>query len=223
MKKYPMPFTRIEVAIQSLVDGRLCTLLVRREEAPHQGFWAIPGGVVRIDIDADLEDAAQRITQERLGVRLPYLKQLTAVGSRDRDPRAPWALSVVYRALIPVASIAPAPGKRVEELRWAPAEEFDRGQALAFDHQDLIRAAIAATRVEADGLRLPAGFLPATFTLTELQTLCEQLAGRALDKSSFRRKLRDRSLVVPVQGEFREGKKNRPAAIYRLNRKKEKE
>lgn len=56
---------------------------------------------------------------------------------------------------------------------------------------------------------------PATFTLTELQTLCEQLAGRALDKSSFRRKLRDRELVEAVEGEFVRGA-NRPALLYSL-------
>ena len=74
---------------------------------------------------------------------------------------------------------------------------------------------MTATQNEADELKLPAGFLPDTFTLTELQLLCEQLAGRALDKSSFRRKLRDRLLVEPVEGKFIGGA-NRPALLYRL-------
>jgi 8-oxo-dGTP diphosphatase len=75
--------------------------------------------------------------------------------------------------------------------------------------------AIKATQKEADELKLPIGFLPDTFTLTELQTLCEQLAGRELDKSSFRRKLKDRRMVEPVTGEFVRGR-NRPALLYRL-------
>lgn len=215
MKNYPMPFTRVEIAIQSLVDGQLCTLLIRRKEAPYKGFWAMPGGVVRIDLDSDLEDATQRVTQERLGVRLPYLKQLTTVGSKSRDPRSPWALSVVYRALIPIESIAPQPGKRIEEIRWVSLSELDREGEMAFDHHDLISTAITATQNEAEELNLPIGFLPDTFTLTELQSLCEQLAGRALDKSSFRRKLKDRLLVEPVEGKF-VGGANRPALLYRL-------
>ena len=215
MKKYQMPFTRVEVAIQSLAGGQLCTLLIRRKEEPYKDLWAMPGGVVRIDLDEDLEDAAQRVTQERLGVRLPYLKQLTTVGSKSRDPRSPWALSVVYRALIPFESIAPQPGKRIEEIRWVPLAGFDQLGEIAFDHHDLISTAMTATQNEADELKLPAGFLPDTFTLTELQLLCEQLAGRALDKSSFRRKLRDRLLVEPVEGKFIGGA-NRPALLYRL-------
>ena len=215
MKNYPMPFTRVEIAIQSLVGGQLSTLLIKRKEAPFKGLWAMPGGVVRIDLDEDLEDAAQRVTQERLGVQLPFIKQLITVGSKSRDPRSPWALSVVYRALIPIESIAPQPGKRIEEIRWAALSGLDQEGEMAFDHHDLISTAITATQNEAEELNLPIGFLPDTFTLTELQFLCEQLAGRALDKSSFRRKLKDRLLVEPVEGKF-VGGANRPALLYRL-------
>jgi hypothetical protein len=64
-------------------------------------------------------------------------------------------------------------------------------------------------------LDLPGGFTPATFTLGELQALCEQMLGERLDKSSFRRRLADRDLVEPVEGEMRTGA-NRPAQVFRL-------
>jgi hypothetical protein len=57
--------------------------------------------------------------------------------------------------------------------------------------------------------------LPETFTLGELQLTCEQILGRGLDKSSFRRKLAERELVEAVEGEMRGGA-NRPAQVYRL-------
>ncbi|MCU0837041.1 MAG: NUDIX domain-containing protein [Chromatiaceae bacterium] len=60
MKQYPMPFTRVEIAVLSVVDGRLCVLLARRAEEPHAGKWALPGGVLRIDLDGSLDAAAQR-------------------------------------------------------------------------------------------------------------------------------------------------------------------
>lgn len=47
------------------------------------------------------------------------------------------------------------------------------------------------------------------------QSCCEQLLGRRLDKSSFRRKLADRNLIEPVAGGMRTGA-NRPAQIYQL-------
>ncbi len=211
---HPMPFTRIELVVMSIVDGGLSVLLGKRAGPPHKGKWALPGGVLRIDLDRDLETAAQRIAGERLGVTLPYLRQLLTVGSKNRDSRAPWALSVAYRALIPVDAIDPQAGKRLEAIRWCPIDEAAEDSKLAFDHADLIRSAAEATRAEFERLELPFGFLPEAFTLGELQTCCEAFLGRRLDKSSFRRKLDERELLETLPGEMRTGA-FRPAQLYR--------
>lgn len=209
-----MPFTRIELAIMSIVDGGLAVLLGKRAGPPHKGKWALPGGVLRIDLDRDLESAAQRVAGERLDVTLPYLRQLLAVGSKNRDSRAPWALSVGYRALIPVEAIDPQAGKRLEAIRWCPIDEAAEDSKLAFDHADLIRSAADATRAEIERIELPFGFLPEAFTLGELQSCCEAFLGRRLDKSSFRRKLDERELLETLPGEMRTGA-FRPAQLYR--------
>jgi len=85
IKSYPMPFTRLELCILSVVERELCVLLGKREEEPAKGLWAMPGGVLRIDLDKTLEEAAQRVSEERIDVRLPYLKQQCAVGGPGRD------------------------------------------------------------------------------------------------------------------------------------------
>lgn len=215
---HEMPFTRVELAVLSLVDGRLCVLLGRRAQAPYAGKWALPGGVLRIDLDEDLDAAAQRIALERLQTNLPFLRQMVAVGSKKRDKdRAPWALAIVYRALLPFDAFKPKAGKRLEELRWFAVEEVERDHQLAFDHGSLVARAAEETRHETADLVLPAGFLPDQFTLGELQATCEQILGHPIDKSSFRRKLDSRKLVEPVVGEMRSGAANRPAQIYRLS------
>ena len=213
-KRHPMPFTRLEIAVLSVVDGALQVLLARRAEAPHAGKWALPGGALRIDLDASLDAAAARVMRERVGLALPFLRQLGAAGGPTRDPRAPWALSVVYRALVPYDAVAPVAGKRIEALAWRPVADAASG-GLAFDHSQLVARAVDATRAEVDRLELPVGFVPARFTLGELQLCCEQVLGRPLDKSSFRRKLADRALVEPVAGEMRTGAW-RPAQVYRM-------
>lgn len=210
---HPMPFVRIELAVLSIVEGQLSVLLGKRTGEPHVGKWALPGGVLRIDLDRDLDDAAQRVATERLGTTVPFLRQLTAVGSKARDPRAPWALSIAYRALLPLDSISPAAGKRLEALDWRAADAAALDTALAFDHGELIARAVAETRREVDEMQLPFDFLPAQFTLGELQQFCESLLGRRLDKSSFRRKLDDRGLVEAVPGAMKGGA-YRPAQLY---------
>lgn len=214
VRKHAMPFTRVEVAVMALVDGGLQVLLARRAEAPHAGAWALPGGVLRIDLDGNLDDAARRVMRERLGVDLPFLRQIQAVGGPTRDPRAPWALSLVYRALTQPIDIQVKPGKRVSELRWFPVDEAAANPKLAFDHAALIAKSVQVTRDEVEDLKLPFEFLPEAFTLGELQACCEQILGRRLHKASFRRRLADRGLVEAIPGEARGGA-NRPAQLFR--------
>ena len=211
-----MPFTRVEVVVLTVVEGVLMVLLARRSEEPCAGAWALPGGVLRIDLDSSLDEAAYRIIRERLGtLARPFLRQQCATGGPDRDPRAPWTLAIAYRALVVGADFLVNPGKRIEELAWRPASEAAQDGKLAFDHAVLIGQAVVETRAEVERLKLPREFLPEAFSLGELQALCETLTGRRLDKSSFRRRLREADVLEPVSGAMRTGA-FRPAQLYRL-------
>lgn len=211
---HPMPFTRVELAAFAVEDGRLQVLLGRRAQAPHAGRWALPGGAIRIDLDADLDAACQRVAQERLRVALPGPRQVLAVGGRRRDPRAPWALSVVYRAMVRPQALQAVAGKRLTGLQWRDVASLaDVG--LAFDHTELVELAVRQLREQVAALRFPAGLLEETFTLAELQSASESVLGQRLDKSSFRRRLDAAGAVRAIPDAMRTGP-NRPAQLYRL-------
>ena len=210
-----MPFVRLELAVLSVHGGALKVLLGKRTQAPHAGKWALPGGVLRVDLDHDLAATAQRVAMERLGVALPGCTQLCTVGHKDRDPRAPWAMSVVYRSLLQIESIDATPGKRLEALRWVQADEAMRDTTLAFDHAVLVRRAVEVTQLEVRALQFQAGLLPQQFTLAELQAAAEVVLATKLDKSSFRRRLDDAGAVVAVPGAMRTGA-FRPAQLYEI-------
>lgn len=214
-KPYPMPFVRIELAVLAVAEGELRVLLGRRAEAPYAGRWALPGGVLRIDLDDDLDAACRRIAGERLGVALPVISQIGAFGGRSRDPRAPWALSVAYRCTLQAASLAAAPGKRLEALKWVAATAAAADASLAFDHAQLVASAIEALRRDVAALRFPAGLMPEQFTLGELQAASEAVLGRSIDKSSFRRRLDDAACVEALKGAMRTGP-FRPARVFRF-------
>ena len=197
-----------------MVDGSLQVLLTKRGEAPFAGKWALLGGVLRIDLDQTLDAGAKRVTLEGLGIALPDLVQLCAVGGAKRDPRAPWALSVVYRVFVTIDAVQAIASKRVEALEWRDVSQAV-SDPLAFDHAQLVRRAVGITREEVEGMIMPRGLLVEEFTLTELQETCEHVLGHPIDKSSFRRKLADRSLVEPVDGAMRAGA-FRTAQLYRL-------
>lgn len=212
---HPMPFTRIELVVLAVEGGRLQVMLGRRTGAPHAGRWALPGGVIRIDLDADLDAACQRVAHERLGVSLVGAQQVMTVGGRKRDPRAPWALSVVYRAMARPAAMAAVAGKRLSELCWLDAAAASNDSTIAFDHAELVRGSVEQLRDQVAALQFPMGLLDDTFTLAELQAASEAVMARPLDKSSFRRRLDAAAVLEPVTGELRTGP-FRPAQVYRL-------
>lgn len=213
--KHPMPFVRLDLVMLAVKDGCLQVLLSHRKEAPFKGQWGLPGGALRIDLDASLEGGAQRVANERLGRTLPNLSQVGAVGGANRDPRAPWAMSLVYRSLVQ-ADIETTPGKRVLALQWRAIDDIYESKDLAFDHAQLVAQAVQATRQEIRDLRFPAGWVPEVFTLGELQSLSEAVLGTALDKVTFRRRIEVSGVAVAVDGKMRSGGAHRPAQLYQF-------
>lgn len=214
-KRYPMPFVRMELVVLAVRDGVLYVLLSHRKEAPHKGKWGLPGGVLRIDMDVSLEAGAQRVATERLGRTLPNLEQVAAVGGAKRDPRAPWAMSVVYRSLVQ-PDIETTPGKRVQALAWRPVVDMVEASDLAFDHAALVAQAFESVGREVRELRFPPGWMPDEFTLGELQAMSEVVLGSALDKVTFRRRIENTQAVQALEGKMRQGGAHRPAQLYRL-------
>jgi 8-oxo-dGTP diphosphatase len=215
-KNHTMPFVRLELVVLSVIDGVLNVLLSHRKEEPHKGAWGLPGGVLRIDADASLELGAQRVAAERLGRELPNLSQVISVGGAERDPRAPWALSIVYRCLVP-NTLETSPGKRVEALAWQPCSKLASKGNLAFDHAQLIALAVASTQSEIRVLRYPTGWMSEAFTLGELQAMSEAVIGAPLDKVTFRRRIEVAGVAQPIEGKTKMMGAHRPAQLYALN------
>lgn len=214
-KQHPMPFVRVELVVLCVVGDRLHVLLSHREGAPYKGKWGLPGGVLRIDLDGSLEAAAQRVAQERLNMSLPNLDQVAAVGGADRDPRAPWAMSVVYRSLVQ-ADLGATPGKRVQALAWRNVTDVMQAPDLAFDHASLVAKAVEETRREVRELRFQTGWLPEEFTLSELQALSEAVLAGPLDKVTFRRRIVASGCAFALEGKMKMSGAHRPAQLYSL-------
>jgi 8-oxo-dGTP diphosphatase len=183
------PLVTVDVVIFTVIDERLQVLLVRRPDAtaePFPGRWALPGGFVDVARDATLVDCARRKLQDKTGVAAPYLEQLGSWGGADRDPRG-WSATHAYFALVP----APDPAARgAAESAWFAADEAAR-KRLAFDHGAILAAALERLRGKVEYTSLPAFLLPEPFTLPELQRTYEQVLGRPLDKSAFRKRMLD--------------------------------
>jgi ADP-ribose pyrophosphatase YjhB (NUDIX family) len=211
--EFPRPLATVDLAIFTVRDDALQVLLARRAEAPFEGSWGLPGGIVDVTEDTDLEACARRKLREKTGLAAPYLEQLGSWGNRRRDPRG-WSVTNVYFALMPSEGVRLTPGANTSEVRWTPVTDDGVDDRLAFDHGELLAAAIERLRSKVEYTSLPAYLLPDEFTLGELQRAYEIVLGRPVEKSAFRTRVRSASLVVEVP-RMRTGP-NRPAQLYRL-------
>ncbi len=205
------PIVNTDVALFTLIDARLRVLLIRRANRPDPGGWALPGGIIKPDVDASLEEAALRMLATKTRVSVPHLEQVATYSGPHRDPRG-WSVSTLFFALLPCDQVPAVAGSKTEAIDWANPERPAR--RLSFDHDRMLAEALAALRGKVAQAALPLHLLPKRFTLTELQHACEAILGRPLDKSSFRRQLKTVRDLVPVKGAFVRGPQ-RPAQVYR--------
>ena len=212
---FPLPYTTVDIVIFTVRDSVLEVLLVKRPADSREPFpsrWALPGGFVNIDLDVDLLACARRKLQEKTGVVSPYLEQLGSWGGRDRDPRG-WSATHVYFALIPGDELELRHGANAADVSWMAVDRALKTR-LAFDHSELLLAAVERLRSKVEYTSLPAFLLREPFTLPQLQHMYEVVLGRPVDKSGFRTRMLSAGFLA--EAGHVEGSSNRPAMGYRL-------
>ncbi|RJF86815.1 NUDIX domain-containing protein [Oleomonas cavernae] len=211
---YPAPHVTVDLVIFTVRDEQLHVLLMKRGAPPHKGLWALPGGYIHPEEDLDLDATARRILLEKAGIETPYLEQLQGFGSATRDPRG-WTATFTYFALISSETLALRQGANAEKVAWRTISGYGAAPGLAFDHDQILTAAVTRLRSKVEYTSLPVHLLPTKFTLTDLQRIYEQILARPMDKSAFRKRIAREDFLEPVEGEMRRAS-NRPAQIYRL-------
>jgi len=201
----------VDVALMTLKGDQLMVALKRRDHEPYPDVFALPGGVVRPGEDATLEETAERVLQQKMGIKSPYLEQLITKGDAVRDPRG-WSMSVSYYALVPLDVIEKT---HFQDIRLA---DVDKKMILPFDHMRIVQSAVARLRNKSQYSSLPCHLAGETFTLPQLQKIYEAVMGVARNKSHFRKKIEEMGMLEEVKGQSTQGAANRPAQIYRLKK-----
>lgn len=216
----------VDVALLTVLDGRLCTLGLRRGEHPFRGRVVLPGGFVRPE--ESLDQAALRVLAGKVGIERLFVEQLYTFGEPDRDPRTR-VVSVAYYALVDAERFHAARRARAElvlanvQVPWAgetggpvTLEDPDgRALAVGFDHDAILGTAVKRLRGKLNYAPIGFQLLPDEFTLADLQRVHEVILGHDLNKDSFRRRMLA-SGVLEATGRHVQGVGHRPPELYRF-------
>lgn len=225
---FERPSVTVDVALLSVVDGALFTLLVQRAEHPFKGKWSLPGGFVRLD--ESLDAAARRVLAAKGALDGVFLEQLYSFGDPQRDPRMR-VIAVAYYALVDRRRFEAATRDDLVIGRIDVPWEGETGGAvdvllerdgktadLAFDHAEILGTAVKRIRGKLDYTPIGFQLLGDTFTLLELQRVHETVLGRPLNKDSFRRRMLA-SGQLESAGEMQRHVDHRPAELYRFTKR----
>ncbi|NHZ83491.1 NUDIX domain-containing protein [Massilia sp. CCM 8695] len=211
---FDVPLTSVDLVIFTVREQALHVLLVQRGAHPAKGQWALPGGFIDVRRDVDLDATALRKLREKTGVSAPYLEQLQGFGSSTRDPRG-WSATFAYFALIGSDQIELQHGAGADAACWHSISEHGADIDLAFDHAMIVATAVQRLRNKVEYTSLPAHLLAEEFTLSDLQRVYEIVLGRPIDKSAFRKRVKEGDFLEEITGKQRHGS-NRPAQLYRI-------
>lgn len=160
-----------------------------------------------------------------------FLEQVRAFGKPGRDPRTR-VISVAYYALVrPTLVPLIRAGGDVSHAKWFDVAELSSRRssrklkagprvALAFDHAEIIDAALDRIRADLDRTAISFELVPETFTIQELRAVHETIRDEPLDPGNFRKRflrMIEDGVIEPTRGKRPTASK--PASVYRFVRK----
>lgn len=203
---YPHPAVATDIAVFTLRRGALNVLLIERAGDPFRGAWALPGGFLQPD--EELDACARRELQEETSVEAEVLVHFGNFSAPDRDPRER-VISVAYLALLASDELRLQADTDAAQARWFA---LDALPTLAFDHDVILKQALAALGARARTIQPLFALLPPRFTLSQLQGAYEAVIGEEAEKRNFRKMIAALDCVRETD-DFVHGA-HRPARLY---------
>lgn len=208
--RYPHAALTADCVIFGFDGKEIKILLIERGNEPYLGYWALPGGFMRMD--ETIEECAARELREETNLSDVFLDQFKVYSRVDRDPRER-VVTVAFIALVKPEDCKLIAGDDAARAMW-----FDENMLppLAFDHRQIIREAREHLK---EILRIkPVAFelLNKVFTISELQTVYEVINQTSYDRRNFLRTAIDSEVISEIKTDDT-GSGGRPLRFYTAN------
>lgn len=194
-------------------EKELKVLLIQRGIEPFEDFWALPGDLVYPN--EDLDAAAVRILKDLTTLIDIPIKQVQTFGKVDRHPLGR-VITISYLALVEQADLTPYASSWAKTTKWHSLNDIPN---LAFDHKEILNAAIDELRNRIHNENIWSKVLPDKFTLTQFQEVFETILNREFDKGNFRKKIVKYKFLKKLE-EAQTNVSHRPSLYYTFDENK---
>jgi 8-oxo-dGTP diphosphatase len=202
-----------------------------------EDLWALPGGFIMQQ--ESIDEAAQRILEERTGLTDLYLEQFRIFGQTNRinneiferlsalkeellkrnffnDANLQWLtqrfVSIGYYALVDINKVNPQKTEFDELIGWYNIKELPK---MIMDHNEMVGYALDALRQNLDQKLIGFNLLPDTFTMKEVQELYEAVYDKPFARNNFQKKILELNVLERLEKKFT-GAANKAPYLYRF-------
>jgi 8-oxo-dGTP diphosphatase len=200
-------------------------------------LWALPGGFIQQN--ESIDEAAQRILQERTGLMDIFLEQYKVFGKTERKNKElfeefsslkdelweqhpfskndiTWLskrfVSIGYYALVEINKVNPQTGNFDESIDWYNIKNLPK---MIMDHNEMVSYALETLRQNLDHKLIGFNLLPETFTMKEVQELYEAIYDKPFARNNFQKKILDLNVLERLEKKFT-GAANKAPYLYRF-------
>lgn len=219
--KYFLRHLSIDCVIFGFHEGKLKVLVL---ELRDTGEWCLPGGFIQHE--ESLEEASNRVVNERTGLKNIYLRQFNAFGSLSRQrgknkteiPKGinhdSWMMdrfvTIGYWALVEYSKVTPIADQFSSACLW---EDVDQVRKLILDHNEILESALQSLRLSLNDYPVGKDLLPEKFTIPELQRLYETVLNKKLDRRNFQKRIVSLRILKKLK-EKKKGVAHRAPTLY---------
>jgi 8-oxo-dGTP diphosphatase len=207
IEKYFSLALSVDCVVFGFDGDKIKVLLIERNAEPFNGCWALPGDLVHPE--KDLKESVNEVLYGLTGLSNLYFEQVETFGEVNRHPFGR-VITTSYYTLVKISDYELNPASFAKEAKWFRIDDVGK---LAFDHNEILKSCFfqlqKSVRIKPIGFEL----LPSQFTLSELQSLYENILEVPLDARNFRKKITSLNIIKDL-GKTQKNVAHRPAKLF---------
>lgn len=202
-------------AIFTVDKGITKVLLIKRNNEPFKGMWALVGGALYNN--ETLDQGIKREIKEKIGINIKNIEMFDIFSKIDRSPLMRM-IAVGYIGIVDSSKVEVV--KKTVKTSDADWVSIDKIGKLAYDHNEIINKGIEVLKQKIVNTDILKSLYPEGFTLPEIQKTYEAILNKELDRRNFRKKMLSLDLIYDT-GLSKKFEGTKPAKIYKFKENRE--
>jgi 8-oxo-dGTP diphosphatase len=205
VQSYPKVPLTVDCVLFGFEENTLQVLLIKSDLDLFKGKLSLLGD--KVNSNEDLSTAANRVLEERTGMKKVYLEQVQTFSKPNRHPGGR-VVTTVYASLLNIKHHSLE--IMDNELKWHPVKQISE---MAFDHKEILECCYRWLQKRIQEHPLALNLLPEKFSLRQLQNVYEAILDTTLDRRNFRKKFASMGFLIDTN-EMEQQVSHRPGKLY---------